>query len=219
MRSIQPMVSILGVDHSLRQGLLNLCRSAGLEAECFETGQCFLNSDSWRELGCVLLEHSPPGMDGLELQRQLQARESRIPTVMVVAPGETMSAVQAFKQGALDVLEKPVPEQVLLEAVSRAINEAITLWELQEQIEAARRRLSRLTARERQILDFVLAGTLNKVIAYEFGISIKTVEVHRHSVMQKTKAKNLAELVDLVAMANRSEFFCLYKRESAKKIA
>lgn len=209
MQAVKPGVFIVGVAKESRDRLMNLFHFEGFAAEVFETPKNFLDSHRWENLGCVLLELSLPGMNGLALQRQLQARGSRMPMVIMVEPGDIVSAVRALKQGASDVLEKTAGEQTVLNSIFRAASQAVFLWEEQKQIEVAHERLSSLTFREKQILDLVLRGTLNKVVACELEISMKTVEAHRHSIMKKTQAKNLAELIDLVATAGQREIYCL----------
>ncbi|KFI22766.1 response regulator transcription factor [Nitrosococcus oceani] len=215
MQLDKPAVFIVGVGEKSHYRLLNLFHCAELIVEDFETAEAFLDSDCWKKPGCVLLELSLPEADGLALQRQLHAANSRVPVIMLVDPDDIVNAVQALKQGAVDVLEKTVGEQAVLNSVFRAVSQAVFFWEKEKQIESARRRLSSLILREKQILDLVLRGTLNKVIAYELEISMKTVEVHRHNMMEKLSAKNLVELINLVATAGGREIYCLQPRGAA----
>ncbi|ADJ28403.1 response regulator transcription factor [Nitrosococcus watsonii] len=219
MQSEKPAVFMVGINKSLYNKLVNPVYSTGLAIEKFESAKSFLDSNCWKKLGCVLLEFSLQGINGLALQRRLQALGSRIPIILMVEAGEITYAVQALKQGAIDVLEKPAKEQIILNTIYKAANQALALWRQQKQVETAHRCLTSLTLREKQILDLVLEGRLNKVIAFDLEISMKTVEAHRHSIMQKLKVKNLPELIDLVRMADRRGVYYYLQSPGAATLA
>lgn len=195
-----PTVFVVDDDPSMRKSLQWLTESVGLNVETFATAEEFLTTYNNARPGCLLLDMRMPGMSGLDLQSRLAEAEARLPVIIVTGHGEIQSAVRAMKLGAVAFIEKPFRDQELLDNVRQAIER-----DLQErEQEAARRdveaRHARLTPREREVLNLVVAGRANKQIASELGISQKTVEVHRSHVMRKLEAQSVAELVRLAMM-------------------
>jgi two-component system response regulator FixJ len=197
----QATVFIVDDDEAVRDSLGWLIRSVGLKVRAYRCAEDFLKDYQGSAAGCLLLDVRMPGMSGLELQERLASRQVSIPVIILTAHGDVSTAVKAFKAGSMDFFEKPFNDQDLLDAVHRAIERDARVREAQAQQEETRQCLGTLTAREREVLDRVLAGQPNKVTAAELGISEKTVEVHRAHVMEKMRVRSVAELVQRVLMA------------------
>ncbi|HMB68847.1 MAG TPA: response regulator [bacterium] len=193
-------VVLVDDDLGVLKSLSALFESVGLEVQAFAHPQEVLNADPPRP-GCVVLDLRMPDMSGLEVYERLRERWKDVPTIFITAHGEVSAAVRAMKMGARDFLEKPFPSQDLLDRVQEAL-------EFEEQGRAARvdrdeirKRLATLTRRERDVLKLIVEGLSSKMIASDLGISMKTVEAHRTSTMQKMQARNAAELVRLTLTA------------------
>jgi len=156
-------------------------------------------------IGCVLADVRMPGMDGLELQRQLNTRGIGLPVIFMTGFGEVALAVQAMKAGAVDFVEKPCTLERLKDSLSRALARSETSQRAAAETAQARERLSRLTPRERDVLRLLVIGKPNKIIAHELAISPRTVEIHRARVMDKVDVKSLSELVRLSLAAGEGE--------------
>jgi two-component system response regulator FixJ len=174
---------------------------AGLAVEAYPTGEDFLEAYSPERPGCAILDLRMPGLSGLDVLARLAALPVAPPVILLTAHADVPVAVKAMKAGAVDILQKPFSPPQLLEAVRQALR-----WDEQLRQDRAERqevaaRLTTLTPRERDVLDRVVAGKANKVIAMELGVREKTVEVHRARVMEKMRAGSLAELVRLVLTA------------------
>jgi two-component system, LuxR family, response regulator TtrR len=153
---------------------------------------------------CVILDVRMPDLSGLQVQEQLQAMAIDLPIIFVTAHGDVPMAVEAIKRGALDFIEKPFDDALLVARVEVALSHSASNAARTSEVEATRSLVDSLTARERQIMDLVIEGKLNKTIAYDLDISIKTVEAHRARVMEKLEAKSLAQLVMRVHAARTS---------------
>ena len=188
-------------DPAVRKSLSRLLRSAGLEALAFGSPEEFLRHLDREAAGCAILDVAMPGLDGLALQRELSSLGSELPVIFLTGQGDIPKSVQAMKGGATDFLTKPVDDEVLLRAVRRALEADRAARQDRRQIAEIRGRLGALTSREREVLEGVVAGRLNKQIAGDLGIAEKTVKVHRGRVMQKMRAVSLAELVRLADRA------------------
>jgi len=188
-------VFVVDDDGPMRRGLEFLVRSAGYEVRGFESAEVFLEDYEPSMRGCLLLDVRMPGMSGLELQEHLRAERINLPVVIVTAYADVPMAVRAMRAGAFDFIEKPFEGSALLDRVRRAM----TCDDDMRLDDAKRRRLNArlesLTPREREVMELVVAGLLNKQVAAELGISMKTVENHRARVMEKMKAESLAGLV------------------------
>jgi FixJ family two-component response regulator len=194
-------VFVVDDEATVRRSLARLLRAAGLDAAAFGSCEEFLSELPSDASGCLILDLSMPGLDGLALQRELSSRGSSLPIVFLTGRADVPQSVQAMKGGAADFLTKPVDDEVLLGAVRRALDVDRSGREARSEIAAVRDRLSALTAREREVLEGVVDGKLNKQIGGELGITEKTVKVHRGRVMEKMAAGSVAELVHLAARA------------------
>jgi len=195
MTAPSPTVFVVDDDPSVLKAVSRLLRSAGFRVSEFESAQRFLNQYAPSACGCLLLDMAMPGLSGLELQQALVARGGPIPIVFLTGQADVPASVLAMKGGALDLLTKPVDDQVLIATVRRAIETEIANREDRIARIDARRSLETLTQRERQVFDQVVAGRLNKQIAASLGTAEKTIKVHRARVMAKMKAASLADLV------------------------
>ncbi|MDQ7075718.1 MAG: response regulator [Gammaproteobacteria bacterium] len=200
----EPTVFIVDDDCEVRAALQLLMGSIGLQTAVFESALHYLDQFDPRQAGCLVLDIRMPGMSGLELQSILNAKPLHPPIVMVTGHGDVPMAVRAVKAGALDFIEKPFSDQLLLDSVHRAIEK-----DAQQRGEASRlaeisERLIRLTPRESQVLEHVVAGLRNKVIAVELKVSLSTVEAHRARVMEKMEVKSLSELMRIMLSLQRN---------------
>lgn len=188
-------VHVIDDDEAVRHSLAFLFESAGLPARTYESSPAFLRVAAGLTAGCVLTDVRMPDMDGLALQRRLGELGVRLPVIVMTGHGDVPIAVRALKAGAADFIEKPFDDDALLVAVRAAL--AASRLDLERNAEAGRvaARLARLTPRERQVFDRLVAGHQNKAIAQDLGSSPRTVEVHRARVMEKMGARTLSELV------------------------
>jgi two-component system response regulator FixJ len=194
----QATVFVVDDDPAVRKSLETLLKSVGLNVETFRSAQEFLAGYDAARPGCLVLDVRMPGMSGLELQRTLRERGLDIPTIIVTGHGDVPVAVRALKDGALEFLEKPFSKQILLEYISQALKRDAAGRDRRGQHQELAARLARLTDRERQVMDLVVAGKVSKEVAAALGLSKKTVDVHRARVMQKLRVESVAELVELV---------------------
>lgn len=199
----EPTVFIVDDDSSVLKGLSRLMKSVKLNEETYSSAQDFLDSYNSEQPGCLLIDMRMPGISGLELQEILQSMKILIPTIIITGYGEVTDAVQAMKNGAIDFIEKPFKGQYLIDQVHKAIAEDAQIRKKQAQQQVVSASLALLTPREREVMDLVIAGKANKVIAFELGLSMKTVEFHRAHVMKKMKVDSVAELVDMCISATK----------------
>jgi two-component system, LuxR family, response regulator FixJ len=198
--AVERTVHVLDDDAAVRRSLERLLDSAGLHAVSYQTPAAFLQNATNLVPGCLLLDIKMPGMDGLELQALLQQRRIQLPVIMMTAHGDVQSAVRAMKAGAVDFIEKPYHDDVLLNAVEAALTR-VERADLGRETADAARRIATLTPREREVLTALVMGHANKVIAYDLGISIRTVEVHRARMMERLGVRQFAEAVRLAVLA------------------
>lgn len=191
-------VYVVDDDYDVRASLALLLRSVGIEAKCFDSAAALLAAVGPESAGCVVADVRMPGMSGLELQRELARRGIALPLLMITGHADVPTAVQAMKSGALDFLQKPFSDQALLDRVQAALRlDAERRRERSTQADV-QARLAALTPREREVMDRVVAGKPNKIVARELALSTRTVEIHRARLMEKMGARSLAELVRLV---------------------
>lgn len=194
-------VFIVDDDSSVRRALRLLFESEGIPSESFDSAEAFLEQYDARRPSCLLLDVRMPGVSGLELQETLAARGITIPIVFMTAHADVPMTIRALKGGAVDFVEKPFNEQLLLEAVHRAFEQDATARRAVAAEDTIQRRVRTLTPRERQVLERVVAGRTNREIAAAWGISEKTIKIHRARVMEKMRADSLPQLVLLAQSA------------------
>ena len=197
----EPTVFVVDDDRAMRESLSWLLDSVGLHVRSYATAADFLADHDPAQPGCLVLDVRMPGMSGLDLQAELARRGVELPTIVITGHAEVSMAVRAVKSGAIDFIEKPFSDQLLLDRVRQALEIDRQAREVRSRREDARRRLATLTAREREVLNLVVAGRANKEIAFELGVSPKTVEVHRAHVMSKMCVDSLAELIRVTLLA------------------
>jgi len=195
MGQVIATVFIIDDDEGVCRSLARLVRSAGYNTEGFFSAREFLDRLPFPGIGCVLADVCMPGMTGPELHDRLLSAGISLPMVFLTAHGDLPTGVQAMKKGAVDFLVKPADDATLLRAIAQAVARHAGLRREAVEKQAIGMRLARLSPREREIMEYVIGGWLNKQIAAELGISEKTVKVHRSQVMQKLETRSLAELV------------------------
>jgi FixJ family two-component response regulator len=191
----QPTVFIVDDDEMLRQSLLSLFRSIGLQAKAFGSVKEFQQGNSFDAPGCLVLDVRMPGKSGLDLQAELNQFNIHMPIVFISGHADVPMSVRAIKGGAVEFLVKPFREQELLDAVRTGIERDRELRDRHRFQAELQTRYESLTPREKEVYGFVARGLMNKQVGGEMGISLITVKVHRGNVMQKMRAKSLAELV------------------------
>ena len=195
-----PTVFIIDDDRGMRQAIQDLVESVGLRAESFATGQEFLNKRRTSDPSCLVLDVRLPQMSGLDFQHRLAEIGMQIPIIFITAHGDIPMSVRALKSGAVEFLTKPFRDQDLLDAIQQALQRDRVVQEHEAEVRELRERYQGLTAREREVMGFVVSGLLNKQIASEIGASEATIKIHRGNLMEKMQA---ASLVDLVRMADK----------------
>jgi FixJ family two-component response regulator len=189
------VVFVVDDDASVRAALDSLFRSVGLVVRSFGSAQEFLSEPPADGPACLVLDVRLPGMSGLDLQRQLNERDTALPIVMITGHGDIPMTVRAIRAGAVEFLSKPFRDQDLLDAVQQALDRSRVLRKELAAMADIKARFDSLTLRERQVMGRVVAGLLNKQIAFDLGISEVTVKLHRGQVMQKMHAASVADLV------------------------
>ena len=188
-------IYVVDDDEAMRDSMTWLLEGEGYAVECFPSAQAFLAARHDTMRGCLILDVRMPDMSGLELHERLESLGSHLPIIFVTGHGDVPMAVSALQRGACDFIEKPFTNEHLLARIRRALD-LETQWAARHDQDAAlHRRLEQLTPREREVMRLVVAGKLNKQIADELDISMKTVEAHRARVMEKMGVRTLAELV------------------------
>lgn len=191
----QATIHIIDDDLSFRRAVSRLLQAAGYQVRSYESANKLLDSLPEPARGCILLDVEMPGLNGLQLQEALDRLGFELPIVFLTGHGDIPASVRAIKAGAEDFLAKPAPKKILLEAIERALRRYDGSHERNVWLKALRERFSTLSPREHEVFSLVIRGRLNKQIAHELGTSERTIKAHRHSIMEKFKAKSVAELV------------------------
>ena len=198
MTDIQQTVYVVEDDEAVRDSLELLLKSDGKPVKTYESATAFLKDYSDKMAGCIVLDIRMPGMDGMELQKKLNEKHSILPIIFVTGHGDVPMAVDAMKEGAVDFIQKPYREEALLEKIEAALKQDLEQRKSLDEKQEIIRRIKSLTPREHEIMDRMIAGQANKVIAIELEISQRTVEIHRSRVMHKMGTHSLAPLVRMV---------------------
>ena len=190
-------VYVVDDDEAVRDSLQWLLEGKDYRVRCFDSAETFLSRYDPREVACLIVDIRMGGMTGLELQDRLVERKSPLPIVFITGHGDVPMAVDTMKKGAMDFIQKPFDETALVTLVERMLAQATTAFA--ESLQAASRDalMAKLTTREAQVLERIVAGRLNKQIADDLGISIKTVEAHRANIMEKLNANTVADLLKI----------------------
>ncbi|HET8711767.1 MAG TPA: response regulator transcription factor [Spongiibacteraceae bacterium] len=204
MNADAPRVYIVEDDEAVRESLQLMLESVGYKTRTYTNANTFLDEQHNDMAGCLVLDIRMPGMNGMELQRKLNERNSMLPVIFVTGHGDVPMAVEAMQQGALDFVQKPYREQELLEKIERAFEIDKTNRESILERQSIAARLQTLTPRELDVLRLMVEGKANKVIAIDLDISQRTVEIHRARVMEKLEASSLAHLVRMVMAVDAS---------------
>ncbi len=204
MTDKKPVVFIVDDEEAIRDSLGMLLESVGIDHMSFESGHAFLDHISDDISGCVVSDIRMPGISGLELQQALMDRRINLPMIFITGHGDVPMAVDAMRQGALDFLSKPFREQELLDRINEAFSVEYQRRESLAEVEDILQKIKALSAREREVFERISNGQANKVVAIELGISERTVEVHRSSIMRKMKANTLAHLVRMKLLADQT---------------
>jgi two-component system response regulator FixJ len=195
MQTDSYVVHVVDDEEPVRKSLAFLLTMAGFTVRVHESAVSFLDSVSTIGRACLITDLRMPDMSGVELLERLREKGASVPAIVITGHGDVPMAVSAMKAGAVDFIEKPFEEDVLVEAIKRAASRLDDVAHPVENIAALRTRVEQLSDRERQVLSAVVAGLANKTIAYDLGISPRTVEVHRANIMSKMQARSLPELV------------------------
>ena len=190
-------VYVVDDDEAVRDSVQWLLEGKDFRVRCFESAESFLSRYDPREIACLVVDIRMGGMSGIELQDRLIERKSPLPIVFITGHGDVPMAVDTMKKGALDFIQKPFKEDELVAVVERMLDRAKELFADSQQAASRDALLAKLTAREAQVLEGIVAGRLNKQIADDLGISIKTVEAHRANIMEKLNANTVADLLKI----------------------
>jgi two-component system, LuxR family, response regulator FixJ len=196
------LVHIVDDDDAVRRSAAFMLRHAGYRTESHISGVCFLKEAGKAERGCVLLDVRMPEMDGLEVQQEMTARGIDMPVVILTGHGDIAIAVKAMRAGAVNFIEKPYEKETLLEAIEEAIARLDRNRDRDLKSHEAKVRLASLTGRERDVLDGLVQGFPNKTIAYDLGISPRTVEIYRANMMEKLRVRSLSQALRIAFIAD-----------------
>jgi FixJ family two-component response regulator len=201
--SATPVVFVVDADTSMRETLQALVRGAGWQPETFATPSEFLSRPRLHSPSCLVLDIHLPDLNGLRLQQRLAVERAEMPIICITGNGDVPMTVRAMKTGAVDVLTKPLADAQLLGAVEHALRRSRTTLAKEAEFQELRHRRASLSRREQEVMALVVSGLPNKQIAWRLGISEVTVKAHRGKVMRKMKARSLADLVRMTAIAPR----------------
>jgi two-component system response regulator FixJ len=199
------IVHVIDDDADVRQSLAFLLSTVGLAVRVHESASAFLAILAEIQEGCIVTDVRMPGVDGIELQRRLKAAGVGLPVIVMTGHGDIALAVEAMKAGAVDFIEKPFDDDVLIAAIKTALARRAGDRERNARAAEVRERLKLLSERERQVMDGLIAGKPNKIIAHDLGISARTVEIYRANVMAKMQADSLSVLVRMALLDGRQD--------------
>jgi two-component system, LuxR family, response regulator FixJ len=194
-------VHVIDDDEAVRESIDFLLRSAGLSVRTYDSAASFLDAVPKVTAGCIITDVRMPGLSGIDLLRRLQEMQIGLPVIVITGHGDVPLAVEAMKRGAIDFLEKPFDDDVLLTSVRSALNRSEESAAIESERADIRARIAALTQRERDVLEGLVAGHPNKIIAFKLEISPRTVEIYRANLMTKMKAGSLSELVRMALVA------------------
>jgi RNA polymerase sigma factor (sigma-70 family) len=200
-----PLVCVVDDDDMVRESLCLLIATVGHAAKGYASARAFLGDDTVRDCDCLILDVRMPGISGIELQERLAREHPDIPVIFISGHGDIPMAVRTMRLGALDFLQKPFAEQTLLDRVQEAVDRSTQQRRQHVERAALVARYDLLTERERDVLEALLSGAANKQIADQLGISSRTVEQHRASLMRKMRVASIAELVTAIGRLRNSE--------------
>ena len=198
-------IYVVDDDEAVRDSLQWLLEGKDYRVRCFDSAESFLSRYDPREVACLLVDIRMPGISGLELQDRLIERKSPLPIVFITGHGDVPMAVTTMKKGAMDFIPKPFKEEELLSVVERMLDQAREAFADYQHAANRDAHMGKLTARESQVLERIVAGRLNKQIADDLGISIKTVEAHRANIMEKLNANTVADLLKIALGPNSTK--------------
>ena len=196
------LVHVIDDDDAVRSSLEFLLRTAKIDVRTYESATAFLSQLKAGERGCIVTDVRMPEMSGIELLRRLKEMSIDLPVIVITGHGDVSLAVEAMKAGAVDFLEKPFEDERVLAAIGSALEREREEGARVAERTRIREKMAQLSQREREVLDGLVAGAANKTIAFDLGISARTVEVYRANVMTKMEAKSLSELVRMVIIAS-----------------
>lgn len=193
----EAIVHIVDDDKAIRDSLTLLMRSVGFNSKSYDSAEKFLDEADYNSAGCLIVDIRMQGMSGLELQQLLNNKGINMPVIIITGHGDVPVAVQAMQAGAIDFLEKPYDNEMLVDRIKQCLSEVSKSRDKSKLVAEAKTRLLRLTPREREVMNLLVAGKHNKIIAKELNISVRTAEAHRAKVMKKLHAESLSDIVRL----------------------
>jgi two-component system response regulator FixJ len=196
-KEVQPTIYVVDDDDGMRRALDTLLSTVGYKTAVFSRPGEFLSQFKSETHGCLVLDIRMPEMSGLEVQQELNSMGATLPVIFITGHGDVPMAVQAMKEGAFEFIQKPFRDQELLDRINHALKQDAEYRNNAARRSEVQHRLESLTAREKQVMDFIVDGNANKVIAIDLGLSERTVEIHRAKVMEKMGARSVAHLVKL----------------------
>jgi two-component system response regulator FixJ len=206
MANADIVVHVVDDEEPVRTSLAFLLGANGFAVRTHASAAAFLEIAAGIKNGCLVTDLRMPDIDGVELLRRLNASGAMLPAIVVTGHGDVQMAVEAMKNGAMDFIEKPFSDEILIESIRRAVERVATQADQDAALQRTRERLASLSERELQVLKGVVQGQANKTIAYELGISPRTVEVYRSGLMSKMQTRSLAELVRMIIGIDLDEF-------------
>ncbi len=201
---IEQTVLVVDDDDAVRDSIKELVESVGLKAQTFASAQSFLESYTTDQAGCLVLDVRMARMSGLTLQAKLKEMGADLPIIFITGHGDIDMAVQVMKVGAVDLIQKPYHEQNLLDSINDALEIDVEKRRTSRKQDALEKQIASLTEREREVMDLLAGGHTNKAVAEQLGISPRTVEVHRHRVLEKCEVKSVPQLIRLLTQTDTS---------------